>query len=245
MELRDLKNKFLDLLYPEGIKCIMCDEELFDDNPYFICEDCFKTLPRIEKFCERCGNSIHENDLAKVCNSCKGKELYFEQARAPFEYKDKIAFLIQKLKFSNGKYLAKPLANFLADELYCFKHKPEIIIPVPMTDKKKKIRGFNQCELLANELSNITQIETSFDVVCKIKETKEQVKLSFNERQENLNDCFVVKNKIIIKDKIVLLIDDVYTTGATAKNISKVLLNAGARKVYVLTIAHTVYENSK
>lgn len=243
MELTKVKDYFLDLLYPSGYKCIFCGDEIFNDNQYLTCCNCLKELHRIEKPCEKCGNALHENDLAKVCNSCKGKNLYFEQAIAPFEYKDKISTAVQNLKFSNAKYLAKPLAKFLDAEIPKLKYKPEIIIPVPMHKNKKKIRGYNQCELLAKELSKFSNIETSFDVLYKIKDTKEQVKLDFNERQNNLENCFVIKNKAKIKDKVVLLIDDVYTTGATVRNCARKLLEGSARKVVVLTIAHTVLKN--
>lgn len=245
MEFKELKDKILKHLYPDGFKCIFCGEEIFDNSPYNSCDDCFMNLPRIEKFCERCGNPLTSNDMAQVCNSCKGKELFFEQAKAPFMYKDNIAVAIRKLKFENAKYLAKPLSYLIADEIYTLKYFPEIILPVPMFDKKKKLRGYNQCELLTSEVSKITNIPCSFDVLYKIKDTKEQSSLNFDKRQENLKNCFVVKNREIIKDKIVLIIDDVYTTGATVMELSKILLSEGARKVEVVTLAHTVLDNNK
>lgn len=245
MEFKELKDKILKHIFPEGIKCIFCLEEIFDDMPYHTCEECFKKLPRIEKFCERCGNALNTNDEAEVCNMCKGKELFFIEARAPFEYKEDIAYAIQKLKFDNHQYLAKPLAYFLADEVYMFKYLPEIIIPVPITDKKRKTRGYNQCELLSSELSKITGISTNFDVVYKIKDTLEQAKLNYNQRQTNIQGSFAVKNPQFIKDKNVLILDDVYTTGATVREISKLLLHYGAKSVQVLTLAHTILNLDK
>ena len=123
------------------------------------------------------------------------------------------------------------MANvYLEEDLSC-----DIITFVPMHPKRLKKRSYNQAELLAKELSKILNVQL-VDCLQKVKDTKNQAKLSREERIKNLSDSFKV-DKNLVKNKAVLLVDDVLTTGSTADTVSKVLIKAGAEKVRVLTLA--------
>jgi ComF family protein len=110
---------------------------------------------------------------------------------------------------------------------------------VPLYTKRQKKRGYNQSELLSNELSKLIGISVSHNNLIRIKDTITQTNLSFKERQKNLESAFEIKDKKEVKDKNILLIDDVLTTGATADNCAKILKKAKAKGVYVLTFATT------
>ena len=117
--------------------------------------------------------------------------------------------------------------------------KIDVVIPVPLSAKRLKWRGYNQAELLTKSFCKYTNLTLNTDVLEKINDTSQQAKLNYSERQTNLLKSFKVKDKQSIKDKTVLLIDDIVTTCATANVCSKVLKNAGAKTVYVLSVART------
>jgi len=113
----------------------------------------------------------------------------------------------------------------------------ELIVPVPLHRKREKARGFNQAELLARELGKFCGIPVETRALLKIKNTPAQVSLEAESRKLNLQEAFLAKKPERIADRIILLVDDVYTTGSTLKECSAVLLKAGAREVRAVTLA--------
>jgi ComF family protein len=110
-------------------------------------------------------------------------------------------------------------------------------VPVPLSKKKLRWRGFNQAEEIAKELANFLKIPLISDCLIKTKETKDQVELSEKERKENVKGAFYIKNKEKIAGKNVLLVDDVFTTGATMEEAAKVLNEAGSEKIVGVVVA--------
>lgn len=111
----------------------------------------------------------------------------------------------------------------------------DIIIPVPMDKIKKSKRGYNQTQLITNIISKSSNILSGDEIVQKLKSTKTQSTLKKEERENNIKDVYVVKQNI--KNKNIILFDDIYTTGATINEISKKLKEAGARRIFVLILA--------
>ena len=111
------------------------------------------------------------------------------------------------------------------------------MVPIPLTKKKLKQRGFNQSEEIVKELSESLKIFFLDDCILKIKETSPQIELSGKAREENIKGAFLVKNNEKIKNKKILLVDDVYTTGSTMEEVSKVLKESGAKEVWGLVVA--------
>lgn len=237
-KLKALLNKGWDFLFPDNLECIFCNAEIKNKNEFCCCEKCFDEFLQGRKVCLKCGDSISHK--GNYCLACK-KEicLNYEFARAPFEYVGNVKTIVQNLKYSNGKWLAKYMAAFLAQEYENMNLETDVIIPVPMHKQKLKIRGYNQTELLAKELSAKINVAYSFNNLIKTRETTTQTKLNKAERLENLAGSFEVVNREEIVNKNILLIDDVFTTGATIEETSKILKFAGANKIYVLTFAHT------
>ena len=235
-----LLNKILDLLYPNDIACMFCDEDIFDGDKHLTCSSCKQKLPFLqEKVCKRCGTSI--NSMANYCDRCQTLSHVFEKARAVFEYKDQVVKVLRNLKFHNAKYFAKPLAVYLAD-LYKKEFDCDIIVPVPMYKDNYKKRGYNQAELLATNLADLVKVEINTTNLIKVIKTKSQVELDYKQRQQNLKNVFNVVDKSLFANKNILIVDDLFTTGATVDNCAKALLKAGAAKVCVITVAHTMLQ---
>jgi len=167
-----------------------------------------------------------------------------------FDYKNPIIKkALWELKFKNNKAMAKPLAIALYDkileeiqELEILHHfENPLLIPLPLSQKRERERGYNQSELLCKELSLIdtTSFKLCTDALYKSFDTKQQTKTrSRSERKKNLCGCFAVKNKEKIKGRNIILIDDIVTTGATIFEAQKALTRSGARKVIAFTVAH-------
>lgn len=232
-----------EILYPQNIKCVFCGKDLPKKVPTNTCPDCLENLPFAQqtKTCLKCGDKVLS--LAEFCDICQSKNRHFDQARAPFFYEEPISFAIKKFKYENAKYLFKPLATYMANTYYQSEFNPDFIVFVPMFEKKERQRGYNQSFLLAKNLSDIVGVQVLQNYLIKIKKTKKQVELAFEDRTKNLKDAFKVTDKAKIKDKTILLIDDVLTSGATADECAKVLKKAGAKKVLVLTLARTHINN--
>ena len=159
---------------------------------------------------------------------------------AAISYKSKLTKkAIWALKYKGAKKLAEPLAELICEHL-CEVRLPtaSIIIPIPLSKKRLRKRGFNQAELIAKYLSEKLSIPMANNVLYKIRHTIPQVKIkNKQERLKNLKGAFCVKNPEIIKGKNVFVVDDVSTTGATINEARKVLEQAGAKKAIGLVAA--------
>lgn len=157
---------------------------------------------------------------------------------------------IWSLKFRRNKKLAKVFAQILYDEILeklseemlFFNFKKPILVPIPISKKRLRERGFNQVELIAKEMS-LLDMNNSFifkkDILLKHQDTPHQSRAkNKKERLENIKNSFSIKNKKEIKDKNIILLDDITTTGATLNEAKKILRRNGAKKIICLTIAH-------
>lgn len=230
--------KFLKFIYPETYTCLCCGRDVFD-NPYLMCQKCLNNLPFItEKVCAHCGVPL--NNEGNYCKICKGKNFVVDRAVSPFVYQNEIKKLIKDLKYNNAKYTSISLGKFMADHYAKTKLFADLIIPVPLCSKRFKERGYNQSKLLADILGTHINVPVVDNVLIRVKETPTQTKLNFVSRRQNMTNAFEIVNKNEVKDKVVLLVDDIYTTGATAYECAKTLKSAGAKSVYVITVAHTI-----
>lgn len=235
--------KLLKYIFPENYSCYICDRDIFDSK-YLICEQCLKNLPfNNGRVCLHCGDVLVSD--GDYCKRCKGKKFIYDRAISTFLYKNEICKLIADLKYNNKKYISKCFGKFMSESFLKNKLYADVIIPVPLCEKRFKLRGYNQSELLANEISKIIKVKVNTNCLKRVKETPTQTKLDFLSRQENIKDAFKVYKSKYLKDKTVLLVDDVYTTGATITECSKILKNSGVKTIYVLTCAHTVLKIKK
>lgn len=235
--LMSYKEAALDIVYPKELNCSICKSKLSNKSFFEVCERCITTLPFInEPFCEKCGKP-KESELMN-CTECEGVHHYFEQALSVFEYTDRIQRLIYRFKYGGEQHLSYTLGGFLAEKLKGKKDwDANCLVAVPLSKKRLRERGFNQSALVAEELSSKLIILLLRNALVRTKETFAQAGLGRQERLTNLRFAFQVKEPDLVKNKKIVLIDDIFTTGSTANECSRVLREAGASKVYVLTIA--------
>ena len=233
--MKKLLNKFLDLLSPDDIKCIVCDAELSQDSRYGMCKSCLDKLPKINKACNKCGREIFDD--GKYCFDCKEDGFAFDKVYSCLNYEDYVTKLVYNLKYGGGKYLAKYMARVIADKIKEEKISFDILTYVPLNEKRESERGFNQAKLIADEAAKELSC-ASQNLLTRIRNTPYQASLNREERLTNLKDAFEIVDKKLIKGKTILIIDDIFTTGTTLNECSKILKKAGAKCVIGITFAH-------
>ena len=230
---RKIKDVFHKYFFNPKWRCVCCNEEIF--NGKYFCEKCENSLPYIgANYCEHCGRRLKQP--LNYCSSCKNKMLSVDKARSIYNYEEPISNLIMQLKYFDKQYLAEVFSNSLANLYWKNYFNADYICYVPMTEKAKRKRGFNQGELIAKALSIKINIPVK-EVLIKFRETPRQAKLTREQRLKNLKGCFKAQPKKEIIGKTILLVDDVMTTGATSETVAEVLKRKGANAVYLLTVA--------
>lgn len=226
-----------DAVYPENVTCDVCGAELVAATRYNLCAACTEEMPFVTgRRCLNCGLPV--NDEADWCMRCMNTESVFLAHRSPLVYEGKARALVYALKFGGKKYVARLLGAMMSDTFLSCAMEGEIIVPVPMTEKERKKRGFNQSELLAREVGARLNIPV-LPALCKVRDTAPQKELSGRAREDNLKGCFSAAFGEYIAGRKILLVDDVFTTGATVNECARTLLKAGAASVSALTAATT------
>ncbi len=213
-----------------------------------------KTVPIVSNLiyppiCGNCGK-IDKNFLCSKCAIMLKKQLdiyinmqikdkYFNSLICGFKYEGNIRKLILDYKFHEKSYLYITFANFLLKEKKIFENikNYDKIIPVPISKKRQKERGYNQSLLIAKEIAKRMNLELLNNCLIKTKNIVEQSKLNKDEREKNIQGAYELKNKQFINDKKILLIDDIYTTGNTVNECSKILRKGNPKEIGILTIA--------
>jgi competence protein ComFC len=206
-----------------------------------LCGRCAEDVRRIEPpFCERCSQPFDGAITQQfVCSNCAGREVHFECAVAPYQSRGVVRDLIHAFKYDHRLYLRRPLAAWLAEALA----DPRIasrpfsaLVPVPLHHIRYREREFNQAAELARLVARSAGVPM-WDCLRRTRYTTTQTKLDRHERMENLRGAFRVRHNAGVKDRHLVLVDDVFTTGSTVEECSCVLLRAGAASVRVITIA--------
>ena len=205
----------IDLFFPQV--CGICGK--LDKNS--ICNKCEKILEDNSKFEE----FIENNEFYKL--------IYI------FNYGGIIRKLILDYKFNEKSHIYKTFVNFVLKNQKMFENLKsyDTIIPVPISKKRMKQRGYNQSLLIAKELGNRLNIEIQTKCLIKKQDVIEQSKLNREQRSKNIQNVYELKNKQIIENKKIILVDDIYTTGSTVKECSKTLKKANPKEIDVLVLA--------
>lgn len=224
----------LDILYPRC--CPVCGEIVLPKGEK-ICPVCLKKLRFVySPTCKCCGKEI-VSSVQEYCFDCSRHPKAFEYGMPLLNYEKYARRSVTDIKYKNKReYLD------LYAELLCAKFGrriqalcPNALIPVPIHKKKRRARGFNQAEVLARRMGRILEIPVWTDVLLRTKNTKPQKDLSAVERSQNLREAFSVEKDLGGIERVIL-IDDIYTTGATAQACTLALKGAGVKQVYLAVI---------
>jgi ComF family protein len=222
---------FLDLLYPG--RCPLCDG-LRKKNEPLICRGCAEKLAFLkEPLCCRCGRPL-ERSGQEYCKSCAGTGHRYIRGFAPFLYRGAMQESLMRFKYGGRAEYAGFYAAALLQ--YGRRHlerwKPDILLPVPLHRSRLALRGYNQAEEVARELSALCGIPVDSGSVIRKKKTRAQKELSGAERRKNLEHAFALAGKKSAPAGKILIIDDIYTTGSTVDALAGLLLENGAEAVY-------------
>lgn len=215
-----IKTITIDLIYPPI--CGMCGK--IDKN----------------SLCKKCEIELKKQAENQIINN--GEEIedkYFNELMYIFKYEGKIRKLILDYKFNEKAYLHLTFVNFLLKSKKIFENikNYDTIIPVPISKKRNKTRGYNQSLLIAKKISKQTNLELVNNCLVKTKNIIEQSKLNKEDRIQNIQGVYELKNKQLIENKKILLIDDIYTTGSTVNECSKILKQGNPKKIGILVLA--------
>ncbi len=237
--LKNTKELLLYLLLPRA--CVCCSKDLDYNYTDPLCPTCFDTLEIMpDLICERCG--VYLPSGGAHCHRCRGskeKQYKCSTIRSAFMYNKAGRSLVLAFKYNMDLSLQKFLSEHLISAFYKYNEirDVDILIPIPLQRHKQNHRGFNQSELLANNLSSHIKKPMLTSVLIKHKKTKTQAFLNREERIRNVKDAFKCIGVEKIKNKNILLVDDVATTSSTLESCAIELKKHGAKKVYALTLA--------
>lgn len=241
--MNNIFKNILNILLPP--RCCCCGRAVLSEHT--LCEHCFDQINFISKpYCKFCGMPFEnekEANVQKICPECAKARRIVRLQRSAMIYDDFSKKLIIDFKFyaktQNAQLLAKWLHMAGKD---IFDEGVDLIMPVPLSKRRLLRRGYNQAAILARLVSKQTGVRADVLSLKKIKHTKPQSVLSGNARLKNVRQVFEVKPELNVKEKRVVLIDDVMTTGATLAECAKVLMKAGAKSVDTLTVARVKKE---
>ncbi|MBI5559716.1 MAG: ComF family protein [Deltaproteobacteria bacterium] len=230
---KNILSSFLNLLFPP--LCPLCEAGIKEDA---FCAPCLSGSKRMDgPVCLLCGRPFaSEAGIHHTCADCLKKNPPFVKARSAFYYEGTLLSAIHRFKYGGNMAFLKPLSLLLSHAMTLLNERPDIIVPVPLHKERLKKRGFNQSLLLARELAKGLSVEVDCMNLKRTLNTLPQVDLKEKERVINVKGAFTVKDPSKFKGKRVLLVDDVFTTGATVRECAKVLKKAGA-EVFAVTLA--------
>jgi ComF family protein len=247
--LRSTGDSIASVLFPAD--CRVCGEPLAVLGRIPVCDSCWNNLPKQSgPLCSRCGESLGISDFGEgreqQCRPCRLVAPDFEQAVAHGLYTGTMRSLLHLMKYDGLEPVAAKLGALLAGQVAAIPGLPAkmLVVPVPLNEGKRRERGFNQSELLARAVCDFMRLlrpawkgELSPGILVRQRETKSQAGLTLHERRRNLRGVFSVSDPETLRGRDVLLIDDIYTTGATARSCSAALKKGGAARVWVATVA--------
>jgi ComF family protein len=230
------------IVYPKT--CFSCRKKLAEKaDDGFLCSQCRgKIKKNLPPFCVSCGRQLEKRWLAKnVCPACQKKKLHFDRAFSPCVYDGVIKELIHKFKYNGKEHLGLPLSRIMVDFIKEYRlpiDYIDCIIPIPLHKARLREREFNQAQILGRHIAEEFKKDILADAIERYRHTKTQTDLEIDERFLNVRDSFRIAQPEAIEGKNVLVIDDVLTTGATSSEVAAALKEAGAKMVFVLTLAN-------
>ena len=239
---RNQSFRMAELLFPR--QCPVCQEvlpvlgtEIVTKKNAYLCRECYEILPFVgEITCYQCGKTLSDEE-AEYCQDCSENNHSFKKNVAILEYKGQARACMAALKYKNrrdyAEFFAEELVRRYGDEITNW--GIEAILPVPVHARKRRVRGYNQAEILAKEIGRRMKLPVYSGLLVRTKYTKPQKNLTGLERGNNVKNAFLVTEDRV-KLKKVMMVDDIYTSGATIDECSVTLQQHGVEKVYAACI---------
>ena len=240
VQLRQFWRAVADTLYPRY--CLICSASINSISYEGACGACLEKISvNNSPLCNKCGFPLANVNKAGVtsCGKCRDKLYHFDRALSVSEYSGITKKCIQLFKYRRKLKIGENLARIMLDFLkaHCSIEEIDLVTAVPLHRTKFKERGFNQAELFADFIRLNLNLPASFNNLKRVRNTISQYQLPLEKRQSNIKDAFACDDSSFFANKSVLIVDDIFTTGATLNECSRVLKNAGAKKVITLTMA--------
>jgi ComF family protein len=217
--------------------CVTCDQVLAEgEGAGVFCAACAHEVIELTEGggCRRCAEPQVSGQL---CGRCRHEAPLFEYACAPFEHEGAVARAVHRFKYEDRADLARPLGRLLAERAAAHLPQGSVLVPIPLHVERFKERRFDQAALLAVEVARRSRRRLELDWLSRSRHTTRQVGLDESQREANVAGAFEVASRAAVRGQAVVLIDDVMTTGATMREATRVLLEAGAARVRVLSLS--------
>lgn len=231
----------LDLLFPP--QCGLCREIIADNGE--ICGDCWQKLNFISApLCEVCGYP-HEFDMGEgaQCAACMANPPQFHGHRSALYYDEHSKRLVHDLKYYDKPIMVRRLGQWMAQAAAPWLElENAILVPIPIHRYRLWKRKYNQAALLAKTIAKHHAVEVELEGLLRVKNRPPQASLPRAKRLKNLGNAFAVNPKMNIKNRPVILVDDVMTTGATVNACAKLLKKSGSGRIFCITLARTVLD---
>ncbi len=235
-----IKDKILDVMFPSNIYCISCGSLIDSSRAYALCDSCMLRFHWAGlKTCAKCGKILQDNYRHELCYDCREYDRSFDKGFTCLQYGLLERGVLMDYKYKGKSYIGQKLGDILYDRMGAEDIEYDLIVPVPMHLKSQNTRGYNQAQIMAARLAERKNMLCASELLVRTRKTAPMKGLGAIERYENLKNVFAVspKNHYTIAGRRILLVDDIFTTGSTLDACSRVLKDAGADRVYVLTVA--------
>jgi ComF family protein len=239
----NILRRVLDIIFPSF--CSFCKDPLGDSIIPYFCSSCWADFALLTgPVCPRCGKPFGSPETLSYspefeCGTCRNDPPLFDQALSIGYFEGPLREAIHQFKYRPCRSLGRPLGDWMVQQVRVLTDI-DMIMPVPLHTTRLRQRGFNQALLLAHRMSETHRIPLVYDNLIRSRPTRPQVELSGLERVRNVEGAFSLKRPRDVASKRVVLVDDVFTTGATMNECASVLKDAGADQVIAFTLARAV-----
>ena len=232
-----LVHMLINSIYPPACPVCAGPAPVINGKRQRICTACRSRLKYIqEPYCLKCGKEIDDTSK-EYCYDCMHCDHVYDFGRAVFSYTEGIKTSIYRYKYKNKReyaaFYAEEMASMWGRDIK--KWEADAIIPVPLHEKKYRIRGYNQAQLIAMHLGKILNIPVDNNLLVRVRNTTPMKELNDSERINNLENAFAITENHIKYNKIII-VDDIYTTGSTIDECARILKHYGAQKVFFVCI---------